>query len=242
MKTQRTLPLLLAALFLIGSCKKDSDKNSNCRIVTVTQEGSGSTSIFNMTYNDQGKIATFSNSTTNGTTNKVFTYSGNTVIVNVISGSSASRDSITLGANGKVLNIRRFPDLTGNDWTNYSFEYNGDVLLKFIESHEGNPTPLTTVVTVTDGNMTRLETGSSTTDLTYYTDKQMQPGGYIELAMMIEYGISIYPHKNLVKSIDYGGGDIATYEYEFDADGKISKAISSQGGYETTLSYQYQCH
>lgn len=242
MKTQGTIVICCAAIMLISSCKKNSDKKATCRIVTVTQSSSGSTSTINITYNNDGKISTLGTSSGSSSTNKVFTYSGNTIIINSTSGSISTRDSVTVDAQGKALNIRQFSDLTGSNWTNYRFEYNGSDLLKFHETSDGDATEETSVATYSNGNMVGLQNASSNTTLEYFTDKKVQPGDYLELVSLIQYGVSVYPHKNLVKALDSGSGSITNFNYEFNADGNITKVTATGGSSSTTLTYQYQCN
>jgi len=242
MKRQGTIFVCCAAIMLISSCKKNTDKKASCRIVTVSQITSGSATTINITYNNDGKISTLNTSSSSGNTDKVFTYSGNTIIINTTNGSSSSRDSVTVDGSGKPLNIRQFSDLTGTSWTNYSFEYNGADLLKFHQTSSSSATPITNVATSSNGNMVGLQSPTSNTTLEYFTDKNVQPGDYLELASSIQYGLSVYPHKNLVKTIDNGGGSITNFNYEFDADGNITKVTSTGGGLATTLTYQYQCN
>lgn len=242
MKTQGTILVCCAAIALISSCKKNSDKKATCRIVTVAQSSSGSNSTINITYNNDGKISTLGTSSGSSSTNKVFTYSGNTIIINSTSGSISTRDSVTVDAQGKALNIRQFSDLTGSNWTNYRFEYNGSDLLKFHETSDGDATEETTVATYSNGNMVGLQNASSNSTLEYFTDKKVQPGDYLELISLIQYGVSVYPHKNLVKTIDGGSGSITNFNYEFDAEGNITKVTATGGSSSTTLTYQYQCN
>jgi hypothetical protein len=242
MKTQGTILVCCTVIMLISSCKKNSDKRTTCRIVTVTQSSSGTSSAINITYNNDGKISTLNTSSSGTSTSKVFTYSGNTIIINTASGTFTSRDSVTLDAKGRALNIRQFSDLTGNNWTNLRFEYNGNDLLKYHQTSDDDATEETTVAASSNGNMVGIQSSSSNTTLEYFTDKKVQPGDYLEIATLIQYGVSIYPHKNLVKTIDGGSGNITNFNYEFDADGRITKLIGTGGSSSTTLTYQYQCN
>src|SRR5688572_1526628 len=101
-KIQTTIACLivLAVVTPFGSCLKENDKKADCRIatITVTQTTGGTASIVhNIAYNNDGKISTIV-STGSLTLNKVFIYTGNTIMVNTTdgSGSFSSRDSITI--------------------------------------------------------------------------------------------------------------------------------------------------
>jgi hypothetical protein len=223
-------------------CKKSSGKNSNCRIVTATGEVSGNTNIYNITYNDDGKIAAMV--TSGGLPfSREFTYSGNTIIVNVTaSGAFFYKDSITLNNRGPMVNLRRYFNTAGTNWINRVLEYNGDVLLKHHLTSNASATPQTSIVTVTNGNTTKVQGPAGTINYEYWTDKNIQQGDFMEFFAMIEYGVNFYPHKNLIKTIDFGGGDTHNFDYELNADGLISKITLVNGSTTNTYSYQYACN
>lgn len=242
MKTQRVaVAVIIASAFF--SCKKNDDKQANCRIVTITTSSSGDNSVFNLTYNNDGRISTISTSGTSGS-NKVFTYNGNTVIINTVrsDGSFDSRDSLTLDAKRKPLNIRKYSDEEGTNFTNFSFEYNGDDLLKIHQTSDNSNSPETSVATNVNGNMTALTSPAGTSTLEYFTDKKNIPGDYLDVSSLIEYGLSVYPHKNLVKTIANGNSSILNFNYEFNPDGTISRVTATSGSTVSTVSYQYQCN
>jgi hypothetical protein len=231
--------IIASAIF---SCKKNNDKKAECRIVTITASGSGDNTIYNLTYNNEGNISVLSTSGTSGTT-KVFNYNGNTVIATSANsnGDFQGRDSITLDAKRKPLNIRSFSDEDGTNFTNSRFEYNGDDLLKIHTLSSGSTTPETQVATSVNGNMVSLTANSSTSTLEYFTDKKLQQGDFLNISNFIQYGLSIYPHKNLVKTIA-SGTNILNFNYEFNPDGTISRVTATSGTTVSTVSYQYQCN
>jgi hypothetical protein len=241
MKTTKVAVAFFVIIAFI-SCKKNNDKKASCRIVTISQTSPNVNSIYNITYNNDGRIST-SNESGNGGANKVFTYNGNTVIAIATrpDGSFSVRDSMTLDAKRRPLNIRTFSNEAGTNWTNSRFEYNGSDLQKIITTEESNNPAETSVATYADGNMVSLATNSSTTTLEYFTDKKVQQGDYLEVASFIQYGVSVYPHKNLVKTIA-SAGTILNFNYEFNPDGTISRVTATTGGTVATLSYQYQCN
>jgi hypothetical protein len=244
MITRRLVAFFAIALICLtlNSCKKSTDKNASCRIVTATQVLGANTSIFNITYNNEGKISTLV-ATGSLDISKVFTYSGNTIIINSTNGGAFQRrDSVTLNDKGKPLNIRQYTNVGGTTWTNYAMEYNGDILLKYHETTQAAGAPKTVTITTTSGNATVVQVAGTTINLEYHTDKNVQRGDYLEFAALVEYGVNIYPHKNLIKTVDTGGGSITNYNYEFNSDGLISKVIGTSGASSTTITYQYQCN
>lgn len=240
MKSPKVVVAFFAA-FLFFSCKKDNDKKASCRIVTIAITGSGNNSITNITYNNDGRISTLNTPGNNGSS-KVFTYNGNTVLATATNndGSFSSRDSITLDARRKPLNIRTYFNEEGTNFTNFSFEYNGDDLLKLHQTNGPNDVE-TSVTTYVNGNMVSLQSPSNTTTLEYFTDKKVQQGDFLDLSSFIQYGVSVYPHKNLVKTIATASS-ILNFNYDFNSDGTISKVTATSGSSVTTISYQYQCN
>jgi hypothetical protein len=245
MNTRRFISFfaIVAICLSLNACKKEgTDKNASCRIVTVTEVNGSVNNVYNLTYNNDGKISTLVSSGSS-TLNKVYTYSGNTMIINVTNaGAFYSRDSITLNDKGRPLNIRQYRNMAGTDWENYALEYNGDLLLKYIQSNETGAGSTTVTVTTTNGNTTKVVQGATTVDFEYFTDKNVQRGDYLELAGLLQYGVNIYPHKNLIKALDIQGGDITNFNYEFGDDGLITKVTGTSGANTSTITYQYQCN
>lgn len=244
MKAQATIVALSAFLIFnstFSSCKKENDKQASCKLVKVTQKNGNNTAVINITYNNEEKIATIGTASPLGNSSKLFTYTGNNINIVTTTSSGSRRDSVTLNANGRPSNIRSFGDMSGMSWTNQAFEYNGTQLVKVLHSDNSSSTPSTSVATYNNGNMVSLVTGALVSVLEYYTDKNNQVGDYLEFAHTMTYGVSIYPNKNLVKSIG-SGNEQTQFVYDFDADGKITKAIISAGNNSTVLTYEYQCN
>jgi len=241
----RILCILLACTSII-SCKKDNGKEdskpSTCRIITATITDGSSTSTVNIGYNNDKKISSLSMSGAVAI-NKVFNYSGNTIIVNstTTGGAFSGRDSVTVDNMGRPINIRHFYNQSGTSWHNLVYEYSGDIMTKFSEAYQGNTFPASYTVNSVNGNVISFGNNGTSTSLEYYTDKSIQPGDYLEFTTWIYYGVSIYPRKNLIKKIDSGSGNFENVSYEFDADGKITKVIVNYGSGVNTYTYQYQC-
>lgn len=233
---------MIIICIVLVSCKKSTGKNGGCRIVTATEEVAGTTYIYNVSYNNEGKIAAMV--TSGGSTlTRVFTYKGNTIIVDAtFSGTFFYRDSITLNDRGKMINERRFYNTAGTNWTNLAMEYNGDVLLKYNKNTSSSLPIETTLITVTDGNTTKVQGPSSTINYEYWTDKNIQQGEYLEFFAVLELGVNLYPHKNLLKTIDFGGGNTHNFTYEFNPDGQISTVTNINGTFTNVVTYQYQCN
>ncbi len=243
MKPKIFLPCSLIALCLTAlfvSCKKNSEeKKSSCKIVTITDVYNNTNNVYNVTYNNDGKVSTL----TSNISSAVFTYSGNTIIINkTYNGNFDERDSITLNSDGKPTNIRQYYDQAGANWNNQSFTYDGGGnLLKSEQTDESNSSPETTLFTVTNGNVVTIQTPTTTLTLEYYTNKSAQQGGYLDVATLVSYGVNLYPHKNLLKSLN-DGTNITNISYDMDASGSISTITSTSGTSVETISYQYNCN
>ncbi|HLG40932.1 MAG TPA: hypothetical protein VI461_14730, partial [Chitinophagaceae bacterium] len=137
---------------------------------------------------------------------------------------------------------RQYYNLAGTNFNNYIFEYNGDDLSKLHQTDETGGATETSTATYLNGSMVSLQSPSGTATLEYFTDKKVQPGDYLELAAMIQYGMSVYPHKNLVKTIANGASSITNFNYDMNPDGTISKVTATSGSSVSTLTYQYQCN
>jgi hypothetical protein len=239
MKTQKLIIISLLAFVL--SCKKENDKTSSCLITSLIQAGTNGNQVFNLTYNDEGKVATI-DQVSGLATHKDFSYQGNTIYVISLDkdGHFTQKDSITIDDKGRPLNIRQFMTADGSVYTNIIFEYNGDDLVKHVQTSYPGSSTSTTTFTYQNGNPVTLSSGNASSILDFYTDKKLQKGDYLEVASLIQYGISIYPHKNLVKMIA-SGGSITNLVYEYNSDGLISKLTATSGNDITLLNYGYEC-
>jgi hypothetical protein len=230
--------LIMAVVFaaIIASCKKDEAPKQTCRIITATQVISGMNSTFNLTYNSEGKLS----SVTEGKQTSVYVYGGNTVIVNTTSdGLFYSKRIITLNTNGLASNSKTENDITGSDWDNISYEYNGTEIIKSTFTVSAGGAPTIETYKWSGGNMVSLTSGSTSTILEYFTDKPSQSGDYFYFTQLIA-GYNVLKAKNALKSISTGS-DITNFDYNFDADGKITSFVCT-GGSSYTQTYQYQCN
>ena len=244
------LPMMLvqslsAFLFcnLVLSCKKGNNNPSSCHIISATLVSSQGTASINFTYNNDKKISTLSMSGAT-TLNKVFNYNGNTIIVNTTTtgGAFEGRDSVTLDGRGRPINIRHFYNQGGTSWHNTAYEYSGDDMVKFMQGYESDNILDTYTVNSTAGNVVYWGNSGNSTSLDYYSEKNIQPGDYLSFEAMMQYGVNIYPHKNLVKQLESTGGYYTNLNYEFDSGGKITKVTVTSNFNVITFTYQYQCN
>ena len=245
MKTARTFAYTLFALFFsafVLSCKKENNKQPSCRIVAATIVNGSTTTDVAITYNADKKISTMSMSG-GSVLNKSFNYTGNAIMITSTSagGSFDGRDSVTIDDKGRPVNIRHFYNQAGTSWFNTEYQYSGNDMTAFMQKYESDNVLDTYTVNSAGGNTVYFGNSGNSTSLEYYSDKTIQAGDYLEFESQIFYGVSLYPRKNLVKSLDSGVGNFVHLSYEFDAEGKITKVTEETAYGINTYAYQYQC-
>ncbi|MBI3138411.1 MAG: hypothetical protein HYZ15_07490 [Sphingobacteriales bacterium] len=239
MKLQKTLLLLSFISLCIASCKKDNPGATKpaCKIITMS---GASTQTINISYNADEKIASISQ----GNDNQIFQYSGNSIIVNKTNqGAFASKEIITINANGDPENIRTEYNVSGTNWTNDVFEYSGRELIKQTQTSSSTSTSTVQIIIWSAGNATSIQTigSSDSTTLEYYTDKPNIEGDYLDYLFIPNSGIRHLRNKNLFKSMKTGS-TIISATYSFGTDGKINGLTETVGGASKNITYQYQCN
>ena len=220
--------LILAAAF--NACKKNNDKKPVCRIAAFTIAGQ----VYNITYNSSGKVIAIAT----GIFSQTYDYfNDTTTITSLNDGTFSSRTIVALNGAGLATNVRTELNASGTEWTNSTFEYNGDELSKQISTRSGDTSRGITTFIWFNHNMISETIDSNTTVLDYYTDKPRQAGDYLDFFQFLG-GYEYLRTKNLLKS--FGN---STLTYQFGTDGNISElTISSPGGIPAGINYQYQCN
>lgn len=233
MKTIR-LPAITAVLLIAGvfpGCKKTNDSKPDCKIITIAPVPTGSS--YHITYNAEGKIRrlVYNSSLVN------YEYNGNTVTAtSEDSGSFRSRKIISLNEAGLAINVRTEQNITGTDWVNDFYEYNGEELTRSTNTSSTGSKPTITNYVWSGHNLVSGTVDSSTTVFDYYPDKPRSDGDYFSLIKTL-LGYDVFRPKNLVKSVD---GTV--FEYDFNSDGKITSLTLNSGGNSIFLDYEYQCN
>jgi hypothetical protein len=246
MKTKKEIILLFSVIFfscLFFSCEKEGDQTADCRISSITETTGSTVRTYTLTYNNDGRLSTL-NAGGSNPTSKTFIYTGNTLLITTttITGSSTTtnRDSLTLDDRQRPINIRQYFN-DGAIWFNMILEYNGDNLVRSHRTTNTNAVPETTHLTYdNNGNVVRFESPSGIETMEYYTHEKVQPGDWLEALSLMVYGISVYPHKNLVKSYNNGTA-IGNFSYEKNDDGLITKCTTTGGPAVSTMTYEYEC-
>jgi hypothetical protein len=234
-------PLLIIAivsLFVSPSCsKKSSSSAQTCQIITVTdQEGTNST-IYNITYNNQGKISTEQYNQNSTPYSRVFTYIGSTEIMTTTGGASTITDSITLNSNGMIESDYE------TDGTNVSittYTYSGTEVQKSVNVTNGGA-PLTSTFTWTNGDLTGGSlSGSGTATYTYNT-KASEAGDYWSIVQLVNYGATFVQSAHQLAGYQVGT-TIENVNYTYDNTGKITEVTGTTGSDVENITYQYSCN
>ncbi|HMR17900.1 MAG TPA: hypothetical protein PKA53_01255 [Sphingobacterium sp.] len=228
--------ILLLCLSLTISCSKKSKNDPEppeptCRIIVAGGEGL----IFNITYNEEGKIS----KVTVGSTTRTYEYSGNTAIVRTVNaGTFFSKTIYTLNNNGFVTKKRIEYNETGTDWNNTDFLYNESTqLIRTTVTNSSGDIPTTYTYTWENGNLATV----AGRIYEYYTDKPQQPGDFTYFEELFEQdGMRVNNSKNAVKSTTVS--ETMSITYTTDQDGKITSLTTQRGTSMETINYQYECH
>ena len=231
MKSSRILFTAVFAVITIVSftgCKKNNDRKPLCRITAFTLAGQ----VYNLSYNSNGKIIVL----THDVFSQTYDYSPNTTIITTLSsGAFNSKVIATINATGLATNVRTEHNVSGTDWSNEAYEYNGEELIKQTSTRSSDTVHNITTYTWFNHNPISQTAGSSTELLQYYTDKPRQNGDYLDFFQLIG-GYEFLRTRNLLKS--FGN---STLTYDFGMDGNISAVTFSTPGGSSTINYQYEC-
>jgi hypothetical protein len=171
------------------SCSKkgSSAASSGCKIISAAVSGTTGTGSIDLTYNDDGKIASIVANLSTGTTTKSFTYTGNVVMVSTTTSGSAgvTTDSIVVNSDGLMLSdITRSP----TDVAFLVYSYSGTEVTS--ETTQDNNNPVVTLnYTYTNGDLNGLQDEAFA-----YNDKASEQGDYFNL---VNYCRSASPGSNV---------------------------------------------
>lgn len=233
-----SLAVATASILLISpSCKKSSSSPS-CKLVTVTDQYNSTTNTINISYNNDGKISTIQE-TGSSSFSKVFTYSGNLMMITTSNGSTVTAtDSVVFNSDGLISYSMRKD--ASNNKTVYIYTYSGTQLLKSTYQYNGGSIT-TTTYTFTNGDLTGSSDGSNTAVYTYYTDKSLADGDYLKIVQLINYGGLYVKNAHLIKGFQQGS-TVENFNYTFDNTGKITGVTATTGSNIENVTYQYSCN
>lgn len=228
--------VLLIAMITIPGCKKDNAKSPACRIIATSIPSLGI--IINFSFNSNGKLNRISSSLVITTID----YPTDNTVVAITTDAGVFRDKkiITVNAAGLATNVRIENNAAGTEFTNDSFEYNGEELARSVGTASINSTPIITTFTWFNGNMiTSTSGGAIIESRDYFTDKPRQIGDVFAFTQLTQ-GFETIRTKNLAKFTSQGQG--LNFTYEFGADGNISSAKTTlSSGVSGFQDYQYEC-
>jgi hypothetical protein len=221
------------------SCSKKNSSAPACQLITIQDVNGSNNTTFNITYNNLGKISTLSTVSGTSTTSKVFTYSGDVVLITTsYSGSSnPTTDSIVINSAGLIASDQY---RSGSDETLTTYTYSGKQLLKSIVQNNSDPA-VTTTYTFTNGDLTGSTDGTNSTTYSYNTSKATAQGDYFQLVQLITYGASFVINSHQL--IGYqSGSTIENINYTYDNTGKVTGITGTAGSNVETISLQYSCN
>lgn len=224
-----TVLLFLTSLFFVR-CHKSKIQPS-CRITSIVPLPSGTS--YQLSYNPDGRLLKF----IYGNTTTDYFYNNNTITtITSDSGIFENKKIIDLNNLGLTTNVRIEMNLSGSIWTNISFEYNNNELIKSNSTSSQNSSPVVLNYLWSEGNLVSVFSGSTVISIDYYKDKIAQNGDYFYL-LDLSQGYHIYQTKNLIKSLQ---GTI--FNYGFDVNGNISSLSTTSGNNTNALVYSYECN
>ncbi|HSZ31656.1 MAG TPA: DUF4595 domain-containing protein [Puia sp.] len=239
-----SLPVIACLFVLTPSCSKKSSGGSaasSCQIITILDSSSSGNTIFNLTYNNNGKVSTIQNTSVTNPTTEVFTYSGNDILITTTGTGNVfvSSDSIVTNSAG-LITFSQLVDAS-SDTTVYTFTYDGNNDLLKQTSQTNSGTISTSTFTYTNGDLTSSSDGTNTTTYSYTNSKPSENGDYIHIFQLFNYGGQAIKTAHLIQSLT-AGSTVDNFNYTFDSSGKITSLTLTSGAVVETVSYQYQCN
>ncbi|HEV2353706.1 MAG TPA: hypothetical protein VGR89_05650 [Puia sp.] len=229
--------LVLPAISMVvwPACKKKTSAGTSmCQIITVTDQEGASTTTIKLTYDGQGRVSTKQLIRGSDTILLVFTYSGNTEIVQTSGPGLAISDSMTLNSYGQAESDYE------SDGTNTYVTintYSGDELQTSIYNYGSGPD--TTTNSWTNGDLTSSTTRGVTTTYSY-NSKASEEGDYFWLVQGINFGGDLIRTAHQLISSQNPSG-VLTVNYTYDGTGKITEVAYTSGSISGTDAYQYSC-
>jgi len=229
------LVVAVISLLVSPACRKKSSSNTQaCQIITVTDHEPAGTATVNLTYNNQGQVLTKQILTSSDTISMVFTYSGNTEIVQTSGPGLAITDSMNLNSDGQTVTDYESDGTITYLTTN---TYSGTELQTSVFTYSGGST--TTTYSWTNGDMTSSVSGSTTTIYSYNTNAS-EVGDYWWTIQLINFGGDLIRTKHQLASYQ-SASTIHNLSYTYDNTGKITGLTNSFGSSVDTVSYRYSC-
>jgi hypothetical protein len=231
---RKTIVTFVLAFTMAGAftgCKKNKDKRTVCRIVSLKSGASGDMS--ELSYDQQGRISRI----VSGDLLRTYFYDADSVIATSASaGTVSDRKVIKVNALGLAVSIYSETYGTQPSWSNAVNEYDGDKLIKTTSTSSNQMEPVINTYQWSQHNITASISGTDTTRFSYYLDKPIQEGDYFSL-LQKEEGYEIFRNQNLLKT--YAGSNLV---YEFNSEGRISSLQLTSAGSISILDYEYQCN
>jgi len=241
--------MFATTMLFVLSCSKKSSSSTPCKLITVTETNSSSTTTTNIAYNNEGKITTENATTVNGgnnsTNNTVFTYAGNVILKTTTYTYNSNppetwTDSLATNSAGYVIAETQRYSPTSYTYTTYTYD-GSNKLLKSTSQSGSNP-PSTSIVSYSGGDMNTIVNGTDTTYLYYNTGKASSRNDYLYLLQQLQYsGAHVFNCAHQLTALTNPGSPIMDLDYTLDDKGNLVTMKVIQGSSIDTYSMQYDC-
>jgi hypothetical protein len=221
-------------IFQSLSCSKKSSSPSTCKLTDITIAEPSGAETFAITYNDAGKISTLVQTTTSSVVTKVFTYSGNVVLVSTTDNQTSNvvKDSIIVNSDGLMVSDL---NTTGQGTSLTTYSYSGTEI-QSVTFQQGTQPTSTTNYTFTNGDLT----GGAGSTFTY-NDKTSAVGDYLQIEQLATTGVPFIKTAHQCISIQ-SGSSLENFSYSYDNSGKITQMVVTVGANVATYGYTYDCN
>ena len=218
----------------IYSCKKDSEKKSYCRITKLIFNDSRE---YDIKFGDNEKISAIEVMPDKLVSSYKYE-NGKTIITVNLNGNFQYRLIVTTNSKGFATNVLAEENQAGTIWYNQAYTYEGNrVVNNKLTDYAGNSDDVNYIWE--DGNISTLVEENDIYEYKYYADKKFQPGDWRDIQQLLS-GYKLYECKNLLQSYEYNG-KTTVYTYQFDDEGKIVEAKSTNSSNTSTFKVEYDC-
>lgn len=219
---------------ILFSCKKESGKQPYCRITKLLFNNSRE---YDIKYGDNEKISAIEVMPDKLVSSYKYE-NGKTIITVALNGNFQYRLIVTTNKQGFATNVLAEENQAGTHWYNQAFTYEGNrVINNTLTDYGGNSEQVNYIWE--DGNISTLVEENDIYEYKYYTDKKFQTGEWRDIQQLLS-GYKLYEYKNLLQSSEYNG-KTTVYTYQFDDEGRIVEAKSTNNSNTNTFKVEYEC-
>jgi endo-1,4-beta-mannosidase len=216
------------------SCKKESEKKPYCRITKLIFNDSRE---YDIKFGDNEKISAIEVMPDKLVSSYKYE-NGKTIITVNLNGNFQYRLIVTTNSKGFATNVLAEENQAGTIWYNQAYTYEGNrVVNNKLTDNGGNSDDVNYIWE--DGNISTIVEENDIYEYEYYADKKFQLGDWRDIQQLLS-GYKLYETKNLLQSYEYNG-KTTVYTYQFDDEGKIVQAKSTNSNNTSTFKLEYDC-